>query len=181
MSNKENISEWDFKYLAMAEYMGSMSKCASKQVGCIIVKDGTSIVSSGVNGTPSGYTNCNDIFHKDNTDEWHSTIATQDENDFLIVDGKKVYRIKDGDVTHKEFSLDYEIHAEVNAISKMAQSGVSSKGCTLYCNYSPCINCAKSIIAAGIDKVIFNKEYDDSNKVIKFFEVNNVEVIQLKI
>lgn len=51
------------------------------------------------------------------------------------------------------------IHAEMNAIAFAAKEGVSIKGSTLYCSYSPCINCAKIIINSGIERVVYEREY----------------------
>jgi dCMP deaminase len=53
----------------------------------------------------------------------------------------------------------YVLHAEANAITKVAQSGNSSKGATLYTTASPCLECAKLIIQAGITKVVYGEEY----------------------
>ena len=53
----------------------------------------------------------------------------------------------------------YVLHAEANAISKVAKSGNSSDGATLYVTASPCIECAKLIIQAGIKRVVYKDEY----------------------
>jgi dCMP deaminase len=53
----------------------------------------------------------------------------------------------------------YVLHAEANAITKVAQSSNSSKGATLYTTASPCLECAKLIIQAGIIKVVYGEEY----------------------
>ena len=53
----------------------------------------------------------------------------------------------------------YVLHAEANAITKIARSGNNSDGATLYVTDSPCIECAKLIIQAGIKRVIYAKEY----------------------
>ena len=53
----------------------------------------------------------------------------------------------------------YVLHAEANAITKIAKSGNSSKGATLYVTASPCIECAKLIIQAGISRVVYKDEY----------------------
>ena len=52
----------------------------------------------------------------------------------------------------------YVLHAEANAISKVAKSGNSSAGATLYITASPCIECAKLIIQAGITRVVYKDE-----------------------
>ena len=53
----------------------------------------------------------------------------------------------------------YVLHAEANAITKVAKSGNSSEGATLYVTASPCIECAKLIIQAGIRRVVYSDEY----------------------
>ncbi|MCQ2149865.1 MAG: dCMP deaminase family protein [Bacteroidales bacterium] len=53
----------------------------------------------------------------------------------------------------------YVLHAEANAITKVAQSGNSSRGATLYVTASPCIECAKLIIQSGISRVVYKDEY----------------------
>ena len=56
-------------------------------------------------------------------------------------------------------SKPYVLHAEANAISKIARSGNNSDGSTLYVTDSPCIECSKLIIQAGIKRVIYAREY----------------------
>ncbi|MBR5150058.1 MAG: dCMP deaminase family protein [Bacteroidaceae bacterium] len=53
----------------------------------------------------------------------------------------------------------YVLHAEANAITKIARSGNNSDGATLYVTSSPCIECAKLIIQAGIKRVVYSEEY----------------------
>ena len=53
----------------------------------------------------------------------------------------------------------YVLHAEANAITKVAKSGNSSRGATLYVTASPCIECSKLIIQAGIRRVVYRDEY----------------------
>ena len=53
----------------------------------------------------------------------------------------------------------YVLHAEANAISKVAKSGNSAEGATLYITASPCLECAKLIIQAGIRRVVYSDEY----------------------
>ena len=53
----------------------------------------------------------------------------------------------------------YVLHAEANAITKVAKSGNSSEGATLYVTASPCMECAKLIIQAGIKRVVYKDEY----------------------
>ena len=53
----------------------------------------------------------------------------------------------------------YVLHAEANAITKVAKSGNSSQGATMYVTASPCLECAKLIIQAGIKRVVYKDEY----------------------
>ncbi len=59
----------------------------------------------------------------------------------------------------------YVLHAEANAITKIAKSGNSSDGATMYVTSSPCLECAKLIIQAGIRRVVFNEEYRSEDGV----------------
>ena len=61
--------------------------------------------------------------------------------------------------TEDNVSKPYVLHAEANAITKVAKSGNSSDGSTLYVTDSPCIECAKLIIQAGIKRVLYAREY----------------------
>ena len=73
----------------------------------------------------------------------------------------------------------YVLHAEANAITKVARSNNSSDGATLYVTSSPCIECAKLIIQAGIARVVFSDNYriDDGIKLLKRAKV---EVLHLE-
>jgi dCMP deaminase len=53
----------------------------------------------------------------------------------------------------------YVLHAEANAITKVAKSNNSSEGATLYITASPCMECAKLIIQSGIKRVVYRREY----------------------
>ncbi len=74
----------------------------------------------------------------------------------------------------------YVLHAEANAISKIAKSGNSSNGATLYVTTSPCIECAKLIIQAGIKKVVYAEPYR-INDGIQLLKRANIELLQLSI
>lgn len=71
----------------------------------------------------------------------------------------------------------YVLHAEANAISKVAQSGNSSKGATLYVTASPCLECAKLIIQAGIQRVVYRDQYRLTDGV-DLLKRAGIEVVQ---
>ncbi len=73
----------------------------------------------------------------------------------------------------------YVLHAEANAITKVARSGNSSDGATLYVTSSPCIECAKLIIQAGINRVVFSENYRIEDG-INLLKRANIEVVFLE-
>ena len=123
-----------------------MSTCGSTQVGSVIVRDGR-IISTGWNGVPAGKQHCDHIY------EWGA----------LPLNGE----------SHQDWSPLNELHAEVNAIGYAAQSGVSTKNAVLYTSVSPCIDCAKLIVASGIKEVWYIDEYRIIEG-IKFLNDNNI-------
>lgn len=78
----------------------------------------------------------------------------------------------------------YVLHAEANAITKVAKSNNSSDGATMYVTSSPCIECAKLIIQSGIKRVVYCENYhlDDGLKLLRKagIEVDNVEINDYK-
>ncbi len=144
-------NELDETYLQMAEIWSNLSKARRKKVGCLIVKDGA-IISDGYNGTPRGFdNNCETLSDADNQ---------QDCGDHC----------SDQYVTKPEV-----LHAETNAITKLAKSTQSSGGATMYITISPCIECSKLIIQSGIKRVVFRKIYRN-DKGIKLLKKANIEV-----
>jgi len=73
----------------------------------------------------------------------------------------------------------YVLHAEANAITKVAKSNNSSNGSTLYVTDSPCIECAKLIIQAGINRVVYSRKYRITDG-LDLLERANIEVDQLE-
>jgi|TARA_B100000809_G_C14995794_1_gene479675 dCMP deaminase len=130
-----------------------MSTCARVQVGCVIARDGR-IISTGWNGVPAGLQHCDNKY----------AFGAMPEPDME---------------SHHEWSTKHELHAETNAIGYAAKNGVSTKGAALYTSVSPCIDCAKLIIAAGIEQVYWTKKYDRSNDGWEFLSRNNTYMEQL--
>ena len=73
----------------------------------------------------------------------------------------------------------YVLHAEANAIMKVAASTQSSQGATLYVTLSPCKECSKLIFQSGIKRVVYHNEYKDSSG-IKFLKKAGIEVTHIK-
>lgn len=75
-------------------------------------------------------------------------------------------------------SKPYVLHAEANAITKLARSSNSSDGATLYVTASPCIECAKLIIQSGIKRVIYTEKYRLTDGIV-LLERAGIEVVYL--
>jgi dCMP deaminase len=73
----------------------------------------------------------------------------------------------------------YVLHAEANAILKVAKSTNNSKGATLYLTLSPCKDCSKLILQAGITRVVFKDSYKDAEG-ISFLKSAGVDVFQIE-
>jgi len=72
----------------------------------------------------------------------------------------------------------YVLHAEANAILKLAASTQSAKGATLYLTLSPCKECSKLILQAGITRLVYINEYSDDDG-ISFLKNHNIEIEQI--
>ena len=72
----------------------------------------------------------------------------------------------------------YVLHAEANAILKVASSTQSCKGATLYLTLSPCRECSKLVYQAGIKRLVYDKAYKDTTG-LEFLKKAGVEVVQL--
>ena len=74
----------------------------------------------------------------------------------------------------------YVLHAEANAITKVAKSNNSSEGATLYVSSSPCLECSKLIIQAGIKRVVFSEQYH-MNDGVELLERARIEVVKVEL
>ena len=132
-------------HMKVAETYAKLSTARRLQVGAIIVKDDR-IISIGYNGMPSGWdNNCEDVESTfDERDTYHSTDWKFNEDD------KKFYRLK----TKPEV-----LHAEANAIAKVARSPESAEDAIIFITHAPCIECAKLVYQSGIKQVFYRDNY----------------------
>lgn len=139
--------EADSKYMQMAHIWATSSKAIRRKVGALMVKDRT-IISDGYNGTPSGFPNwCEDYV----SDGVVIRARSQAEFDRAVRNGN-ILKTKDE-----------VLHAEANAITKVAKSTHSSDGATMYCTDAPCIHCAKMMVQAGIVRLVYDRDYHDTS------------------
>ena len=124
-------------HMKVAKIYANLSYAKRKKVGVVIVKDDR-ILSIGYNGTPSGWDNC-----CEETVLWHKGKQLQIP---MLVTKPEV------------------LHAETNAIAKLAASTESGKGATLFIYpCSPCMECAKLIYQSGISEVYFTEKYQNED------------------
>lgn len=151
-------------YMDLAERVSHMSYARRLQVGVVIVKD-DNIISFGWNGMPAGWdNNCEDTEYVGSDEQ----IPSPDEMKRLGFTGTDHgwYRLK----TKPEV-----LHAEQNALAKLAKSNISSQDSTMFLTHAPCIDCAKQIFTAGIKKVYFGQAYRSDQGVV-FLQQCGVEV-----
>jgi dCMP deaminase len=135
-------------YMDVAESFAKLSSAKRLQVGAIVVKDDR-IISIGYNGMPSGWDNeCEDTFH-------HHELGTCTT------------------VTKAEV-----LHAETNAIAKLAKSSESGLGATMFVTHAPCIDCAKLVYQSGIDTVYYKNDYR-STQGLDFLTKSNVNLVKV--
>jgi dCMP deaminase len=116
-------------HMQAAEVYSKLSSAKRLQVGCVIVKDNT-IIGIGYNGMPSGWdNNCEELI------EQHE-------------DGGQILK------TRPEV-----LHAETNAVAKVARSTNSTENADMFVTHAPCIECAKLIHQSGIQNVFYKYTY----------------------
>ena len=133
--------------MAWATRTAQLSHAKRLQVGAVIVKD-DSVISYGYNGMPAGWdNNCEDEVIIEQDEKFIRTLKTKPE----------------------------VLHAESNAISKLARSNNSGLNADLFVTHMPCLDCAKLIYQSGIRRVYFSQNYRDDAGV-KFLESSGVVV-----
>ena len=149
-------------YMDVSERFAKLSSAKRLQVGAIVVKDDR-IISIGYNGMPAGWTNecevkeyfVGNIPEKYQTDPW-------------------LFREEDGGIGRLK-TKDEVIHAEANAIAKLAKGNESGDGSTMFLTHAPCLDCAKQIYTAGIKTVYFRDHYKNDDG-IQFLERCHVKI-----
>jgi dCMP deaminase len=145
-------------HMKSAEVYSQLSSARRLQVGCVVVKDNT-IIGIGYNGMPSGW---------DNDCEKRS---------YTNIDAKWQYLDEDGS-TYSLVTRPEVLHAESNALAKIARSTNSSEGASVFVTHAPCLDCAKMMYQAGINSVYYRNSYRDTFG-IDFLKDCNIEVKQI--
>lgn len=156
-------------YMDVARRFAELSSARRLQVGAIVVKDDR-IISIGYNGMPTGWeNNCEDKeYLGGDAGGWLS--LEEIEEGWPLEDEVGRYRLK----TKPEV-----LHAESNAISKLAKSSESGDGSDIFVTHSPCLECAKLIYQTGIRRVFYGESYRD-DAGIQFLKLSGVEVRKIE-
>ena len=134
-------------YMAWADRTAQLSHAKRLQVGAVIVKD-DSVISYGYNGMPAGWdNNCEDEIIVEQDEKFIRTLKTKPE----------------------------VLHAESNAIAKLAKSSQSGSNASVFVTHAPCLSCAKLIYQSGISNVYYRNSYRDVAGV-EFLEKSGVVV-----
>ena len=153
-------------YMRTAETFAELSHARRLHVGAIVVKDDR-IISIGYNGMPAGWDN--NCEFKDYPDKWT-------KNEYVDFD----YPLQDDDGTYYRLKTRPEVlHAESNAISKLARSSESGDGATMFITHAPCMECSKLIYQSGIKRVYFGAAYRDDAGV-QFLKSCGIAVEQME-
>jgi dCMP deaminase len=145
-------------FMDVAERFAQLSSAKRLNVGAIVVKDDR-IVSIGYNGMPSGWDNeCEEVA---SLPHWANSI-----DDIPELDREIYVELK----TKPEV-----LHAEANAITKLARSHESGEGASIFITHSPCIECAKLIYQSGISTVYY-KNYYRSTQGVDFLTKSGVDI-----
>ena len=157
-------------YMKTAETFAKLSYARRLHVGAIIVKDDR-IISIGYNGMPSGWEN----------DCENKVYISGDAGGWLDVeDIERRWPLEDEIGRYNWKSKPEVLHAETNAIAKLAKSTESGANATMFITHSPCLDCAKLIYQSGINSVIYRNDYRSSDGT-DFLNKSGVKVEKLEI
>jgi dCMP deaminase len=132
-------------HMKVAEIYSQLSSATRLKVGAIVVKDDR-IISIGYNGMPSGWSNICEFDMYDDAEQWV------------------------GNKTRPEV-----LHAETNAIAKLAKSNESGLDASMFITHAPCLDCAKLVYQSGISSVYYRNSYRD-DVGIQFLEKAGVKI-----
>ena len=165
-------------YMDVARRFAELSHARRLHVGAIVVKDDR-IISIGYNGMPAGWdNNCEDRDYMDRgAGGWLDPDEIEERWPFEEI--TSVVDIDDGEVLmHHRYRLKTKpevLHAESNAIAKLAKSNDSGDGADIFITHAPCMECAKLIYQSGIRRVFYGEAYRDDSGV-EFLKQSGIDV-----
>ncbi len=140
---KSKRPSWDEYFVSMIDMVGARGTCDRGRSGSILVKD-KRILATGYVGSPIGLPHCDEVGH-----DMHTVTR------------------EDGTVSRHCLRT---AHAELNVIANAARFGVAVDGATIYCKMVPCYTCGKTIINAGIKRVVAFRDYHATKQTKEIFK-----------
>ena len=135
-------------FMKIAEIVSQRGTCSRLKVGAVLVKDNR-IIATGYNGAPSGKPHCNHV--------------SQNTFEGINIESENV-------VKHCEIAL----HAEISVLLMCARHGTSTDNTIIYITHSPCGNCIKALVQAGVKEVFFKEAYKlCENKFTDYIKIND--------
>lgn len=146
MIDRAKQRERDRFYMGIARAVREGANCTGSRVGALLVLDNR-VISTGYNGTPSGFPNCSDGgCVRCNDSALHREGRPEEATDPLHTAGRAL-------------DVCICVHAEQNAFLTAARFGIRVEGATLYTTLSPCFGCLKEAVQAGVKRVVFADRY----------------------
>ena len=162
--------------MKVAETFADLSSAVRLHVGAIVVKEDR-IISIGYNGMPSGWdNNCEDKeYMSSDAGGWLSAEEIKEQwpnEEQQYPKEANIWR------RYKLTTKPEGLHAETNAIAKLAKSNESGMGATMFITHAPCLDCAKLIYQSGISSVLYRNSYR-SDVGVSFLQKAGVTVEQI--
>ena len=133
MAELDERPSWDEYFMTLAKQVATRTTCIRRAVGCVLVRD-KRIIATGYNGAPTGLHHCVE------------TGCIRQKLD--VPSGER-------------HELCRALHAEQNALIQAARYGLPVDGSTIYITTQPCVVCAKMLINAGVQEIVYANPYPD--------------------
>jgi dCMP deaminase len=146
MIDRKKQIEDDNYYMGIAVAVEKGANCLGSQVGAVLVLENR-VISTGYNGTPSGFPNCKDSGCVRCHDSW------------LLKQGRESEMSDRQHQSGQALDRCICVHAEQNALLTAARFGIQVDGSVLYTTQSPCFSCLKEAVQAGVVRVVYRNWY----------------------
>ena len=161
-------------YMKVAESFADLSSARRLHVGAIVVKEDR-IISIGYNGMPAGWDNdCEDKVYDTGSGGWLNPDEIAETYPF-----EEWHEATERNIRYALKTKPEVLHAETNAIAKLAKSTESGEGSTIFITHAPCLDCAKLVYQSGINSVYYRNSYR-SDDGIKFLKKAGVRVEKIE-
>lgn len=145
--------DWQEYFLKIMDTVAERANCDRGRAASVIVRD-KRVIATGYVGAPAGLQTCDEVGHL-------IKVAFDERG------GQKKHCVR-------------TTHAEANAIAQAARYGIAIDGATIYIKMTPCLDCTKLLVNAGIKKVVCRKRYHADHDSVKMLADAGVELIVLE-